>query len=112
MQDVLNIGVPLIELRPEIQQEINQSNLGFKVNQERGVLIVAVAPNSPAARGGLRPGDIITEVKRVQIQNAEQVQNQVEATALGNTLQFKVNRNGFTQIITVKPEQLVAATSY
>jgi S1-C subfamily serine protease len=37
------------------------------VNQERGVLIVAVAPNSPAARGGLRPGDIITEVKRVQI---------------------------------------------
>ncbi|BAZ21069.1 2-alkenal reductase [Kalymmatonema gypsitolerans NIES-4073] len=46
MQDVLNIGVRLIERTPEIEQEINQSNLGFKVNQERGVLIVAVAPNS------------------------------------------------------------------
>ncbi|HEY9633443.1 MAG TPA: PDZ domain-containing protein [Coleofasciculaceae cyanobacterium] len=32
--------------------------------------MVAVAPNSPAARGGLRAGDIITEVKGVQIQNA------------------------------------------
>ncbi len=105
------IGVRLIELTPEIQQEINQSNLGFKVNQERGVLIVTVAPNSPAVRGGLRPGDIITEVKGVQIQNADSVQEQVEATPLGNTLQFEVNRNGLTQIITVRPEQLPNAAS-
>jgi serine protease Do len=105
------IGVRLIELTPEIQQEINQSNLGFKVNQERGVLIVAVALNSPAARGGLRPGDIITEVKGVQIQNADQVQDQVEATPLGNTLQFEVNRNGSSQNITVRPEQLPSAAS-
>jgi hypothetical protein len=46
VQDVLNIGVRLIELTPEIQHEINQSNLGFEVNQERGVLIVTVARNS------------------------------------------------------------------
>ncbi|WP_414585692.1 PDZ domain-containing protein [Scytonema sp. PCC 10023] len=44
---------------------MNQSNLGFKVNQERGVLIVAVDPNSAAAHGGLCPGDIITAVKGV-----------------------------------------------
>ena len=105
------IGVRLIELTSEIQQEINQSNLGFKVNQERGVLIVAVAPNSPATRGGLRPGDIITSVKGVQIQNADQVQEQIEATPLGNTLQFEVNRNGLPETITVKPEQLPAAAS-
>lgn len=37
------------------------------------VLIVAVAPNSPAARGGLPPGDVITSVKGVQFQNADQV---------------------------------------
>lgn len=105
------IGVRLIELTPEIQQQINQSNLGFKINQERGVLIVAVAPNSPATRGGLRPGDIITQVKGVQIQNADQVQAQVQATPLGNTLQFEVNRNGLPQTITVKPEQLPAAAA-
>lgn len=105
------IGVRLIELTPEIQQQINQSNLGFKVNQQQGVLVVDVAPNSPAARGGLRPGDIITEVKGVQIQNAEQVEEQIEATPSGETLQFQVNRNSLPQTITVRPEQLPAAAS-
>ncbi|MDV2992570.1 MAG: putative serine protease HtrA [Chroococcidiopsis sp. SAG 2025] len=105
------IGVRLIELTPEIQQQINQSNLGFKVTQEQGVLIVTVAPNSPAARGGLRSGDIITEVKGVQIQNADRVQDQIEATPLGNTLQLEVDRNGSTQTITIKPEQLPAAAA-
>jgi Do/DeqQ family serine protease len=100
------LGVRMIELTPDIRAEINQGNLGFKVNQDRGVLIVDVAPNSPAARAGLRAGDIISQVNGVQIQNAEQVQDQVEATPLGKTLQIAVNRNGLTQSLTVKPEQL------
>jgi len=105
------LGVRLIELTPAIQQEINQSNLGFKVNQDRGVLIVAVAPNSPATRAGLRPGDVITEVKGVEILNADQVQDQIEATPSGSTLQFEVDRNGLPQVITVRPEQLPGASS-
>ncbi|PSM45966.1 serine protease [Chroococcidiopsis sp. CCALA 051] len=105
------IGVRLIELTAEIQQQINQSNLGFKVTQDRGVLIVTVAPNSPAARSGLRPGDIITEVNGVQIQNTEQIQDRIEATPAGKTLQLEVNRNGSAQNITIKPEQLPAAAA-
>ena len=105
------LGVRLIELTPDIQEEINQGNIGFKVNQAQGVLIVDVAPNSPATRAGLRPGDIITEVKGVQIQNADQVQDQIEATPLGQTLQIAVNRNGLTQSLTVRPEQLPADAS-
>lgn len=105
------LGVRLIELTPDIQQEINQSDLNFKVNQDQGVLIVDVAPNSPAARAGLRPGDIITEIKGIQVQNADQVQDQVEATPLGSTLQIEVNRNNLTQNIAVRPEQLPAVVS-
>lgn len=100
------LGVRLIELTPEIREEINQGNVGFKVNQSEGVLIAAVAPNSPAARAGLRPGDIITQINSTEIQNAEQVQDSVEATPLGKTLQITVNRSGLTQKLTVKPEQL------
>lgn len=100
------LGVRMIELTPDVREEINQGNLGFNVNQDQGVLIVDVARNSPAARAGLRAGDIITEVKGVQIQNTNQVQDQVEATPLGKTLELEVNRNGQTQSITVKPEQL------
>ncbi len=105
------LGVRLIELTADLQQEINQSNLGFKVNQDEGVLVVDVARNSPAARAGLRPGDIIIQIKGVQIQNADQVQDQVETTPLGNTIPIQVQRNGSTQTLTIKPEQLPSATS-
>ena len=100
------IGVRVVELTPEIQQEINQSNSGFKVEQEQGVLIVQVAPNSPAARAGLRPGDVITQINGTEIQTADSVQDSVEATNLGKSLQVTVNRNGSTQQLTLKPEQL------
>lgn len=105
------LGIRLIELTPDIRQEINRSNFGFKVDRDRGVLVVDVAQNSPAVRAGLRPGDIITEVNGVQVQNAEQVQDQVEATPLGKALSITVNRNGLTQSLTVKPEQLPTATN-
>jgi len=105
------LGVRLIELTPEIREEINQGNVGFKVNQSEGVLIAAVARNSPAARAGLRPGDVITQIGEVEIQTAEQVQDAVEATPLGKTLQITVNRSGLTQKLTVKPEQLPTEAS-
>ena len=47
----------------------------------------------------------------MQIQNSEQVQDRVEATPLGKTLQITVNRNGLTQQLTVKPEQLPVASN-
>ena len=105
------IGVRLIELTPDIRAEINQNNLGFKVNQDQGILIVDVGRNSPATRAGLRPGDIITQVNGVQIQNADQVQDSVEATPLGKTIQIEVKRNGLTQQLTVRPEQLPVASN-
>jgi len=54
----------LIELTPEINRKLTRKTILFcKVNQERGVLIVDVAPN--AARG-ITSHDIITEVKGVR----------------------------------------------
>lgn len=104
------LGVRLVELTPEIREQINQSELEFEVNQDQGVLIVTVAPDSPAARAGLRAGDIITQVNDAAIETAAQVQDQVEATPLGETLQITVNRNGLTQRLAVKPEQLPVAS--
>ena len=104
------LGIRLVELTPEIREEINQGNLGFEVNQDQGVLIVTVAPDSPAAEAGLRASDLITQVNDTPIETAAQVQDLVEATPLGETLQITVNRNGLTQRLAVKPEQLPVAS--
>jgi len=102
------VGVRMAELTPEIREEINQSNLGFKVNQDEGVLVIEVLPNSPAARAGLRAGDLIKSINGVPIENADQVQVQVDQTALGETLEVQIERNGQIQTSRVKPSELPA----
>ncbi len=76
------------------------------MNRDTGVVVLRVAPNSPATRAGLRPGDIIASVNGIAIQDSKQVQQQVEATDLGSNLQITVIRNGRTQTLAVVPKQL------
>lgn len=103
------LGIRLIKLTPAIRTQINQGDYGFEVNEDQGVLIVEVADNSPAERAGLQLGDIITEVNGVQIQDADQVQEQVEATPIGDTLQLTVNRDGSAQRLTATLAPLPAS---
>jgi S1-C subfamily serine protease len=100
------LGIQMGELTPELREQINQTNTGVKVNQDEGVIIVAIQPNSPAASGGLRPGDIIQSINGTAVQTTRQVQQQVENTEIGNTLQITVNRNGQSQSLSVKPAPL------
>lgn len=102
------IGIQMAQLTPELQTKINQSKLGLKVNQDTGVIILGVARNSPAARAGLRPGDIIESVNGVAIKDTQQVQQLVETAKIGDRLQITIVRNGNRQAIAVKPEALPA----
>jgi len=102
------VGVRMAELTPEIRAEINQSNLGFKVNQDQGVLIIEVLPNSPAARAGLQAGDLVKSIDGVAIENADQVQVQVDQVTLGEILAMQIERNGQTQTSRIKPSELPA----
>lgn len=102
----LYLGIQMVELTPEIRNRINQSDRGVKVNQDQGVLIAGIQRNSPAARAGLRPGDIIESINGTTIQVPNQVQEQLESTNSGSTLQIAVNRDGQRQTFSVKPEPL------
>ncbi|MBW4558835.1 MAG: trypsin-like peptidase domain-containing protein [Trichormus sp. ATA11-4-KO1] len=102
------IGIQMAQLNPELRAKINQSDAGIKINQDTGVIILGVARNSPAFRAGLRPGDIIESINDETIQNTQQVQKQVEATNIGETIQIIINRNGSRQAIAVQPEALPA----
>lgn len=96
----------MAQLSPELREKINQSDIDIEITQDTGVIVLGVARNSPAFRGGLRPGDIIENMNNVAIQDVKQVQQQVENTNIGNPIQITVSRNGSQQILTVRPEAL------
>lgn len=58
----------------------------------RGVLIVSVQPSSPAAKAGLRSGDIVEEVNRKQLKSVFELKCEIERST--GPLQLIVNRYG------------------
>ncbi len=98
------LGIKMVTLTPDLRKEINQDNqAGFKVMQDTGVLIVRVMKDSPAAAAGLQPGDIIQKVAGKPIKSGAEVQQQVDASVLGQELQIEVTRQGRTEALRVRP---------
>lgn len=104
------LGIQMVTLTPEIRQEINRDpNSGLQVERDRGVLIVGVLPNTPAASAGLRSGDVITHIQNQAITHAQAVQQAVEAAGVGKPLPLTIARGSKTLTITVRPAPFPAS---
>lgn len=104
------LGIQMISLTPELKQTINNNpNAGLRVDEEQGVLIAKVMPNSPAAKAGLRIGDVIEQINGQSVKKAEDVQKMVEGAQVGGRLQMGLRRN--QQDITVAVEPGTVPTS-
>ncbi len=98
------LGIQMVTLTPELKRSINSDpNSGLSVEDDKGVLIAKVMPNSPAAKAGLRSGDIIQTIGGQPVKNAEDVQKAVESTQVGGNLQVEVRRNQTDLKVTVQP---------
>ncbi|MGD1807271.1 HhoA/HhoB/HtrA family serine endopeptidase [Dapis sp. BLCC M126] len=105
------IGVRMITLTPEIIERFNKNpNSLIQLPDTGGVLIAQVIPNSPAAKGGLRRGDVITEIDGQKITTAEELQNIVQDSEIGKPLKITVKRGSGTQTFSVSPEELQDAS--
>lgn len=103
------LGVQMVELTPQLKQSINSDpNSGLTVDEDTGVLIAKVMPNSPAAKAGLRAGDVIHQIDGKTVTNAESVQQAVENSSVGNQMQIGVHRNGRNLTVAVRSEALTA----
>lgn len=97
------LGIHMVNLSPESKEAINsQEELGFRITEDEGVLIVKVIPNSPADKAGLQQGDTIVKVKEKDVANSLQVQEQVEISEIGQALAVEIIRNGKTEVVEVK----------
>ncbi len=97
------LGIQMAELTPELREQINRREGNVRVEQDQGVIVLAVQPNSPAAQGELKAGDVIETINGAAVQASKQVQQQVESTKIGDPLQLTVKRNGQSVNLTVKP---------
>lgn len=94
------LGIRMASLTPELKQQLKaQSDLDL--GDEEGVLIVGIVPHSPAARSGLKTGDVIQAINGHTVTDASAVQEAVEKTGVGNDLALQLNRQGKTLNITI-----------
>lgn len=104
------LGVQLAALTPQVAQENNRNpNSPIKLPEIRGVLVVRVLPNTPAAAAGLRWGDVIVEVDGQPVVNAGELQNTVENSRVGQQLKIKVRRGDQTQQLAIRTVELPSA---
>jgi len=98
------LGIQMVDLTPEMRDRINQDpESKLKVSDDRGILIVDIMPNAPAATAGLQAGDVILKVNETPVANASDVQGQVEASRVGGIISVEVRRQGKSQVFRVKP---------
>ncbi|MBD2278357.1 MULTISPECIES: HhoA/HhoB/HtrA family serine endopeptidase [Nostocales] len=101
------LGVQMVTLTPELaKQNNNDPNSMFAIPEVKGVLVMRVVPNSPAATAGIRRGDVIVQIDSKEITSAEQLQGVVEDSTLGQALQIKVQRGNQTQMLSVRTAEL------
>ena len=89
-------GLTVQNVTPEIAQRFGWGR------DEAGVVITSVEPGSPAAEGGLRPGDLIQEVNRHKIQNMRDYNQAVKEPKKDETLLLLVKRGKNTMYVALK----------
>ena len=101
------LGVQMVTLTPELaKQNNNDPNSMFAIPEVKGVLVMRVVPNSPAATAGIRRGDVILQIENKAITSAEQLQGVVEESTLGQALQVKIQRGNQTQMLSIRTAEL------
>lgn len=100
------IGVRLQALTPQLAREINATTDQCRLPEANGVVVVDVMQNSPAAKGGLKPCDLIESVGGRRVRNPSEVQLAVDEGKVGDALEVVVRRGSATTNLTLRPAEL------
>jgi S1-C subfamily serine protease len=77
-----------------------------RVGQSQALRVVEVVAGSPAARAGLRQGDLVLTAGRKQVVDAQSLQRLMFADAIGRPLHITVLRNGALVDVIAEPVEL------
>ena len=89
------LGISMNDVTPE--------NAGFfNLKEATGAIVAQVTPDSPAARAGLKSGDVIDQLNGHKILDGSALQVAVSQDQPGQTIELGILRNGQPQTVSVK----------
>ncbi len=84
------MGIGIQDLNPQLAKS-------FDLSEAKGALVSQVMKGGPAAKAGLKRGDVITEFDGNAIGSATALRNLAASTSPGTTVKIKVMRDGKSQ---------------
>ncbi len=100
------IGVRLQALTPRLAREINATSSECRLPETDGVVVVEVLKDSPAAKAGLQPCDLIETVGGKAVKNPSEVQVAVDQGKVGQPLSISIQRGNSSRTISLEPAEL------
>ncbi len=85
---IVYLGITGIEI------ERYERQMGVELSVDKGVIILEIAPNSPADKAGLRPGDIIIKMDNQEIESKSQLGKMLYKYNKGDKANLIIVRNG------------------
>ena len=86
-QPISYLGIGVVDVDAERAKALN-------LKEERGAEIKSVAEDSPAAKAGLKEGDVVLEYNQERVEGMEQLVRLVRETPPGRQVALSVWRNG------------------
>lgn len=77
-----------------------------KVRIDKGILVGGVEPGSPAYKGGIREGDIITHIQGQEINTMAKLRMVLYNLEVGQTVEIRVLRDNKERVISVTLEEM------
>ncbi len=95
------LGITAQDLTPDLARAIG-------IDRTQGTVIARIQPASPAARGGLKVGDVILEIDGKPVRNSGEVRNRVGLLRVGTRINMTIWRDGRTleRSLTIEPNRL------
>ena len=96
------LGVHVQNVTDEIAESLG-------LQEPKGALVATVSPDSPAAAGGVEPGDVILSFDGQDIENMRNLPRAVAATPIGKSVAVELLRKGENKSVNVTVGQLPAS---
>jgi len=74
----------------------------LNLREERGVEVTRIEEDSPAAKGGIKIGDVVLEYNGERVEGVEQFMRMVRETPPGRDVKLSIARSGSPQQLTMK----------